>query len=72
MQNEPRFATQNMTINAQKPWVVPIPGTTKQAHLQENLWSSDFAFTPDELASFTAEITVIPITGNRYPTPQTR
>jgi len=59
-------------LSAQKPWVVPIPGTTKLAHLQENLWSSDFDFTPDELASFTAEITAIPITGNRYPTPQTR
>lgn len=59
-------------LSAQKPWVVPIPGTTKLAHLQENLWSSDFEFTPDELASFTAEITAIPITGNRYPTPQTK
>ena len=57
---------------AQKPWIVPIPGTTKLAHLQENLWSSDFEFTPSELASFTAEITAIPITGDRYPTPQTR
>jgi aryl-alcohol dehydrogenase-like predicted oxidoreductase len=33
-------------LSAQKPWVVPIPGTTKLAHLQENLWSSDFEFTP--------------------------
>jgi aryl-alcohol dehydrogenase-like predicted oxidoreductase len=59
-------------LSAQRPWVVPIPGTTKLAHLQENLWSSDFQFTPDELAGFTAEITAIPITGNRYPTPQTK
>jgi aryl-alcohol dehydrogenase-like predicted oxidoreductase len=59
-------------LSAQKRWVVPIPGTTKLAHLQENLWSSNFEFTPEELASFTAEITAIPITGNRYPTPQTR
>ena len=59
-------------LSAQKPWIVPIPGTTKLAHLQENLWSSDFHFTPDELAAFTAEITAIPITGERYPTPQTR
>jgi aryl-alcohol dehydrogenase-like predicted oxidoreductase len=59
-------------LSAQKPWVVPIPGTTKLAHLQENLGTSDFEFTPSELASFTAEITAIPITGNRYPTPQTR
>lgn len=59
-------------LSAQKPWVVPIPGTTKLAHLQENLWSSNFEFTPEDLASFTAEITAISITGNRYPTPQTR
>ncbi len=59
-------------LSAQKPWVVPIPGTTKLAHLQENLWSSDFEFTPDELASVTAEIKAIPIAGDRYPTPQTR
>jgi aryl-alcohol dehydrogenase-like predicted oxidoreductase len=59
-------------LSAQKPWIVSIPGTTKLAHLQENLWSSDFEFTPDELATFTAEITAIPITGDRYPTPQTK
>jgi len=59
-------------LSAQKPWIVPIPGTTKLAHLQENLWSSDFAFTPDELVTLTAEVTAIPITGERYPTPQTR
>ena len=59
-------------LAAQKPWIVSIPGTTKLAHLQENLWSSDFQFTPEELASFTAEITAIPITGDRYPTPQTK
>ncbi len=59
-------------LSAQKPWIVPIPGTTKLAHLQENLWSSAFEFTSDELATFTAEITAIPITGERYPTPQTK
>lgn len=59
-------------LAAQKPWIVSIPGTTKLAHLQENLWSSEFEFTPEELASFTAQITAIQITGDRYPTPQTR
>ncbi|HTZ47374.1 MAG TPA: aldo/keto reductase [Verrucomicrobiae bacterium] len=59
-------------LSAQKPWIVPIPGTTKLAHLQENLWSSDFTFTPEELVTLTAEVTAIPITGERYPTPQTR
>ncbi|MVM29110.1 aldo/keto reductase [Spirosoma sp. HMF4905] len=59
-------------LMAQKPWVVPIPGTTKLAHLQENLWSSDFEFTPDELKNFTAAISKINIVGARYPTPQTK
>lgn len=50
---------------AQKPWIVPIPGTTKQAHLQENLWAADFQFTPDELKKFTETISKINITGAR-------
>jgi aryl-alcohol dehydrogenase-like predicted oxidoreductase len=57
---------------AQKPWIVPIPGTTKLAHLQENLWSADFEFTPDELKTLTEAISKIKIVGDRYPTPQTK
>jgi aryl-alcohol dehydrogenase-like predicted oxidoreductase len=52
-------------LHAQKPWIVPIPGTTKQAHLQENLWATDFSFTADELKSFTEKIASIKITGAR-------
>lgn len=51
---------------AQKPWVVPIPGTTKLAHLQENLWSADFTFTPQELKELTAAVSKITIQGDRY------
>ncbi len=50
---------------AQRPWIVPIPGTTKQAHLQENLWAIDFEFTPDELKTFTDTIGKIRIVGAR-------
>jgi aryl-alcohol dehydrogenase-like predicted oxidoreductase len=50
---------------AQKPWIVPIPGTTKQAHLQENLWSGNYEFNSEELKTFTAKIAGIKITGNR-------
>lgn len=50
---------------AQKPWIVPIPGTTKQAHLQENLWSADIEFSADELKSFTETVSNIKITGAR-------
>jgi aryl-alcohol dehydrogenase-like predicted oxidoreductase len=59
-------------LMAQKPWVVPIPGTTKLAHLQENLWSADYEFTTAELKQLTDDITKIEITGARYPTPQTK
>jgi aryl-alcohol dehydrogenase-like predicted oxidoreductase len=57
---------------AQKPWIVPIPGTTKLAHLQENLWSADIEFTGDELKNLTDALSNIHIAGDRYPTPQTR
>ena len=52
-------------LMAQKPWIVPIPGTTKLAHLQENLWSADFKFTPEELTAFTDKVNAIKITGAR-------
>jgi aryl-alcohol dehydrogenase-like predicted oxidoreductase len=53
-------------LSAQKPWIVSIPGTTKLAHLQENLWSNNFQFTPEELSRFTDDISKINITGSRY------
>lgn len=51
---------------AQKPWIVPIPGTTKAAHLEENLASSEFSFSTEELTQLTAIISKITITGDRY------
>ncbi len=51
---------------AQKPFIVPIPGTTKLAHLQENLGAIDFQFEAGELQSLTAEINKIKIVGERY------
>lgn len=59
-------------LMAQKPWIVPIPGTTKLAHLQENLWAAYIEFTPDELKKITEDISKIKIIGERYPTPQTK
>ncbi|HMS70305.1 MAG TPA: aldo/keto reductase [Saprospiraceae bacterium] len=38
---------------AQKPFIVPIPGTTKLAHLQENIWAANYEFTADELNQLT-------------------
>lgn len=54
---------------AQKPWIVPIPGTRKLAHLQENLWSIDYKFTADELSQLTADVSKIKITGTRLAPP---
>jgi aryl-alcohol dehydrogenase-like predicted oxidoreductase len=51
---------------AQKPFIVPIPGTTKLAHLQENLWATDYEFAADELNNLTADINKIKIVGERY------
>jgi aryl-alcohol dehydrogenase-like predicted oxidoreductase len=51
---------------AQKPFVVPIPGTTKLAHLQENLWAADYEFAPDDLKKLTEDISKIKIAGARY------
>lgn len=55
-----------------KPWVVPIPGTTKLAHLQENLWSASIELTVEELSQINTFISNFKITGDRYATPQTR
>ena len=57
---------------AQKPWIVPIPGTTKLAHLQENLWAADFEFTPEELKTITEAFSKITIAGDRYTGQQAR
>ncbi|HEY1054390.1 MAG TPA: aldo/keto reductase, partial [Emticicia sp.] len=51
---------------AQKPFIVPIPGTTKLAHLQENMGSADYAFSADELSKLTADINQVKIVGERY------
>ncbi|MEJ5962770.1 aldo/keto reductase [Pedobacter immunditicola] len=40
---------------AQKPFVVPIPGTTKLAHLQENRWAADYEFNENELKQLTTD-----------------
>jgi aryl-alcohol dehydrogenase-like predicted oxidoreductase len=53
-------------LMAQKPFIVPIPGTTKKAHLQENIWSTNFEFTTEELKALTAELNKIKIVGDRY------
>ena len=53
---------------AQKPFIVPVPGTTKLAHLQENMWSADYTFTTNELKKLTDDLSAIEIQGERYTT----
>lgn len=52
---------------AQKPWIVPIPGTTQLAHMLENNGADSIRFTADELGQFTAEVNKIQIQGERLP-----
>lgn len=51
---------------AQKPWIVPIPGTTKPAHLQENMWAADYEFAGNELSELTGRLNKVKIVGERY------
>lgn len=52
---------------AQKPWIVPIPGTTNAARLQENLKAADLELSPVELDSITTAASKIQLQGDRYP-----
>lgn len=52
---------------AQKPWIVPIPGTTQMAHMLENIDADTVRFPDDELAQFNAELNNIEIKGERLP-----
>jgi aryl-alcohol dehydrogenase-like predicted oxidoreductase len=53
-------------VLAQKPWIVPIPGTTKIHRLEENLGAADIRFTTEELAEFESASSRIAIVGSRY------
>jgi aryl-alcohol dehydrogenase-like predicted oxidoreductase len=52
---------------AQKPWIVPIPGTTKLARLQENLGSAAVELSSDDLRDMNAAASQITVQGTRYP-----
>lgn len=52
---------------AQKPWIVPIPGTTNTAHMMENLGAASITFTADEMRQLNAALAVIRIQGDRLP-----
>lgn len=52
---------------AQKPWVVPIPGTTKRRRLEENLEAASIELTPEDLRRIDREASAIAVQGDRYP-----
>jgi aryl-alcohol dehydrogenase-like predicted oxidoreductase len=54
-------------LSARKPWIVPIPGTTKVAHLEQNVAAASIAFSAAELKELDAALAAIPIRGARLP-----
>ena len=71
-----RFAEQEKATPAQvalawllakKPWIVPIPGTTKLHRLEENLGAADVELTPEDLSALESASPKIKVVGARYP-----
>ena len=52
---------------AQKPWIVPIPGTTKRQRLEENIGAVSVTLTPDDLREIDRAASGITVHGARYP-----
>jgi aryl-alcohol dehydrogenase-like predicted oxidoreductase len=52
---------------AQKPWIVPIPGTTKRHRLEENIGAAAIELTPDDLRDIESAASRITVQGARYP-----
>jgi len=54
-------------LRAQKPWIVPIPGTTKLHRLEENVGAASIELTPDDLREIEHAASKIDVQGARYP-----
>src|SRR6202030_2437081 len=52
---------------AKKPWIVPIPGTTKLHRLEENLGAANVELTPEDLRAVESASSNIKVEGARYP-----
>lgn len=52
---------------AQKPWIVPIPGTTRMSHMLDNSGAEAVRFAPAELAELNAAVLAIDVKGQRLP-----
>lgn len=57
---------------AQKPWIIPIPGTKKLSRLEENMSAADIALSADDLAKLDKILSAIPVSGERYSPEQMR
>ena len=65
-----RIAAETLAwLLAQRPWIVPIPGTTKLHRLEENLAAADVALTTSDLAEIAGLAKNIAVEGERYPAP---
>ena len=53
-------------VLAQKPWIVPIPGTTKLHRVEENIGAADIELSPDDLAAIDDAMSGIAVQGERY------
>ena len=54
-------------LMAQKPWIVPIPGTTQMSHMLENIGADLVRFSSEEIAELNAALSMIEIKGARLP-----
>jgi aryl-alcohol dehydrogenase-like predicted oxidoreductase len=54
-------------LMVQKPWIVPIPGTTQMAHMVENTGAAEVQFTPAEVVKLNAAVSAIEVRGARLP-----
>src|SRR5204862_1561931 len=54
-------------LMAQKPWIVPIPGTTVMQHMIENSEADSIKFSPSEFAEFNSAVRTIEVKGQRLP-----
>ena len=54
-------------LMAQKPWIVPIPGTTVMDHMLENIGAAEIQFTPAEIAELNTAVRAIEVRGQRLP-----
>ena len=52
---------------AQKPWIVPIPGTTKLHRLEENIQAAEVELTAEDLGTIESALATIKVEGDRYP-----